>query len=1210
MLLLLVATRAFAWPAADADWTPVSQGGADLVDVYNDHDRDNVGNPDAIDCVGDASIAAPVMYWDTDGVDLFLRMRVDDSPWLVEGTFLLPVDWSFLLETDGDLANFEYVVALTGAAPTVYLYRNTDGGAGVDETAEDLESIDTTSWRISEASTSIHTVGDWFIDLRIDLADLPASFASGGTFRVAGVTGASSTPAGADADLCGTDDSTTLGALADGWGDDQGIDRDGDGALDLDEEDAGTALDDADSDDDGVSDGDELDLGSDPLACDSDGDGLADGLEMGVSEPLADTDLTAGCFEADGDAGATTTDPTLADTDAGGLADSAEDRDGDGVQDAYETDPRDPTDDVDADGDGIPDALEDDCGGSDTTDRDGDGRPDAEEGFADTDGDGIPDYCEGDDDDDGLPTLDESDGDADGDGLDNWEDPDSDDNGVEDGDEPVGDSDCDEVDDVIDLDDTDGPCADPDGDGVANGDEAACGSNPTLADTDGDGIADGDESCDDDVDCDELPDRLDAETDPEGCDEPGETGVLDTAPVCADGLCGGHYTGGSCSTGGGLATGLGALAALALVARRRGRSAARGATALAAGALVVAAAPTAAHADPTVDAQRYQPDFASGTFFSLHDSRAHAPGFGAGLSVNYASAPLRYRFDDGREPIDLVSDATTFDLGVSWAFKRLGLSVAMPLHLVSGDLMDGSFVPGDLRISALGEIIPRADGLVGLGVYGDVALPTGDGSVYMGSSSPEVAAGLGLTVGKRVLVAANAGVHIASPAALDELSWGSRFEWGVGGTVPVGRAFAIIGEVEGESVISTEDTTGANPIEWRLGGRARIGPNLVASLGGGTGLTTGVGAPAFRVFGGLGWLPAAKPEARVDHGPDRDGDGLADAQDLCPDQPEDRNGKADEDGCPDAGMVPTHLVVTDPEGRKLAGASVELTAGPEIGRWSLPDGDFTRSLTPGEYTVRVRAPRFAATEARLVVPDAARHEQAFQLQPVVAGGTVILTVQNEVGQPVSALVTLLGEGRKFTTGGDGIGTEPVPVGEVELSIWAEGYRPERVKVQVGKDEKKSVTVTLGVSRVVVLADRVDIRDKVFFDLDSATIKAESYRILDDVAGTLENHPELRLVEVQGHTDDQGADDYNLQLSQKRAEAVRKYLIGQGIEPDRLVARGYGEGQPLQPGTSEDAREVNRRVVFRILAGPPADGPGPRDGGPRDGGPRKGPKGRQ
>ncbi len=1200
MLLLLVNSPAFAWPATDADWTAVQIGGVDVVDVVDDHDRDGLGNADAIDCVGDSALSAAAVYWSTDGAELFLRMRVDDDPWLTEGSFLLPLDWSFLIELGGDDTNFEYVLALSGASPTVYLYQNTDGDPGVDAAALDLVDVNTTHYRVSEADTSMHTLGDWFIDVSVDLIELPGSFSSGTTFRMAAVTGASGTPIGADADLCGTDDSTTLGGLADAWSDSLGIDRDRDGVLDLDEEALGTDPNDVDSDDDGLGDGDEVNtFGTDPLACDSDGDTLSDGLELGIDVAVPETDLSVGCFVSDTDPD-TTTNPNSNDTDAGTLLDQLEDRNGNGEYGPWETDPNDITDDVDADEDGIADSLEGTCGGEDWTDHDEDGRPDEEEGLADTDGDGTPDFCDDDDDNDGVPTVDdraeEAGDDADGDGLPTWEDPDSDGNGVLDGDEPQGDADCDEITDAYDLDDDDGDCADRDGDGVTNGDELACGSNPDDPDTDADGLGDAAESCEDDEDCDELPDRLDGATDPDGCADPIDTAPTDSGTTCADGLCGGHYTGGSCSTGGGTASAIGALGAVLLGVRRRRRATVVGVTALAA----LAALPSpAAAADPTVNAQRYQPAFESATFFSLHDSTAHAPGFGLGLGVNYASRPLQYTYDDGRAPVVLLASAATVDLGASWASRRVAFTLDLPLHSVDGDRMDSTFALGDLRVGVLGEIVRREAGLVGLGVYGDVGLPTGSGEAYVGSGSPELGAGLSVTAGKSVVGAANLGMHIASPATLGELSWGSRVEWGAGVSVPLGATFTAVAEFEGESALSTKDIVGASPMEWRVGGRAKLGPNLVASLGAGTGLGTGIGAPEFRLLGGLGWQPRAEA-VRVSHGPDRDGDGIADGQDLCPDQPEDHNGKDDADGCPDAGMVPTHLVVTDGEGRRLAGASVELTSGPEIGRWTLADGELTRSLPPGEYAARVRAPRFVATDARLIVPDAPRHEQAFQLAPAAVGGTLILTVLNEAGQPIAALVTLLGEGRKFTTGGDGIGTEPVQSGEVELSIWAEGYRPERLRVQIARDEKKSVSVTLGVSRVVVLKDRVDIRDKVFFDLDSATITAESYRILDDVAGTLENHTELRLVEVQGHTDDQGAEDYNLELSQRRAEAVRKYLIGQGIDPDRLVARGYGEAQPLQPGTAADAREVNRRVVFRILAGPATEDARPPKG-PRKGG---------
>ena len=208
------------------------------------------------------------------------------------------------------------------------------------------------------------------------------------------------------------------------------------------------------------------------------------------------------------------------------------------------------------------------------------------------------------------------------------------------------------------------------------------------------------------------------------------------------------------------------------------------------------------------------------------------------------------------------------------------------------------------------------------------------------------------------------------------------------------------------------------------------------------------------------------------------------------------------------------------------------------------------------------------------------------------------------GQPLAALVTVLEpSGRRFSTGEDGVGTERMPEGARELRVWAEGYAPERVRVTEEGGKTARLDVTLQPSRVDVYADRVEIRDKVFFELDSATIKAESFRILDDVVATLQGHPQIELLEIQGHTDDQGAEDYNLTLSQRRADAVMRYLVEAGVEPQRLVAKGYGETRPLQPNATAEARETNRRVAFRILRGAPKPD-APRGGGER-GGPRRG-----
>ncbi|WP_437780640.1 hypothetical protein [Sorangium sp. So ce1097] len=136
-------------------------------------------------------------------------------------------------------------------------------------------------------------------------------------------------------------------------GDDRG-DRDGDGLSNSEETELGTDPDDADSDDDGVLDGEEREPGADTdkdgkinaLDPDSDGDGLFDGTEMGKDCSHPDTEAAAETCVPDGDGGETTTDPTVADTDGGGVIDGEEDADHDGVVDAGERDPNDPTDDV------------------------------------------------------------------------------------------------------------------------------------------------------------------------------------------------------------------------------------------------------------------------------------------------------------------------------------------------------------------------------------------------------------------------------------------------------------------------------------------------------------------------------------------------------------------------------------------------------------------------------------------------------------------------------------------------------------------------------------------------------------------------------------------------------------------------------------------------------------------------------------------------
>ena len=125
--------------------------------------------------------------------------------------------------------------------------------------------------------------------------------------------------------------------------------------------------------------------------------------------------------------------------------------------------------------------------------------------------------------------------------------------------------------------------------------------------------------------------------------------------------------------------------------------------------------------------------------------------------------------------------------------------------------------------------------------------------------------------------------------------------------------------------------------------------------------------------------------------------------------------------------------------------------------------------------------------------------------------------------------------------------------------------------------------------ITVLPSEIKILDRIYFQTNKARIADRSKPLLRDVATVLKNYPRIRLVEIQGHTDDRSDDAYNLRLSDARAKAVYNFLTREcGVASDRLRPMGYGETAPAVPiagKTGEElaaAREKNRRVQFIIL----------------------------
>ncbi len=118
---------------------------------------------------------------------------------------------------------------------------------------------------------------------------------------------------------------------------------------------------------------------------------------------------------------------------------------------------------------------------------------------------------------------------------------------------------------------------------------------------------------------------------------------------------------------------------------------------------------------------------------------------------------------------------------------------------------------------------------------------------------------------------------------------------------------------------------------------------------------------------------------------------------------------------------------------------------------------------------------------------------------------------------------------------------------------------------------------------VILKETVSIELNIEFDVDKADIKPQYHKQLREVADFMKAYPATTAL-IEGHTDNTGFNQYNLQLSQKRAESVRQYLIDNfDIAPQRLSAKGFGESRPVASNTTREGREKNRRVVAVISA---------------------------
>jgi len=155
--------------------------------------------------------------------------------------------------------------------------------------------------------------------------------------------------------------------------------------------------------------------------------------------------------------------------------------------------------------------------------------------------------------------------------------------------------------------------------------------------------------------------------------------------------------------------------------------------------------------------------------------------------------------------------------------------------------------------------------------------------------------------------------------------------------------------------------------------------------------------------------------------------------------------------------------------------------------------------------------------------------------------------------------------------------------DYRLSAELEGYifQNQSVKVEGATDQEKTLTKTISMRKLSVGVS--SILRNLYFDFDKASLKTESYNELNKLETMMRQNQNL-MVEIGGHTDSYGTKDYNLYLSQKRANAVKDFLTRKGIDARRIKAVGYGKSKPLASNDDEEeGRELNRRVEFKVLS---------------------------
>ncbi len=494
----------------------------------------------------------------------------------------------------------------------------------------------------------------------------------------------------------------------------------------------------------------------------------------------------------------------------------------------------------------------------------------------------------------------------------------------------------------------------------------------------------------------------------------------------------------------------------------------------------------------------------------------------------------------GDEP-DRLSFAGFGDLGIHikgrfWTMhnRKVGIGGVLRMQFPTADDREFAGEPGvGIWPTVVFDFRPHPK--VFMSVEGGYRYNSGDGAdfVYNGQSVP---------TDPTAALDAEPVPGEGTPFRYDDL-----ITFGFGASFRVASKLDLIAEFYGSQIAQEVGTNGTTSMEALGGLKIFVQDHSYLVLAAGAGIPK-VGFQAADIRGTLGFV--FEPSVG-----DRDGDGIRDDIDGCPDDPEDKDGFEDEDGCPDPDNDQDGIpdvddacpdIPEDFDGEDDEDGCPEGRLGDRDGDGIMDDVDACPDV-PEDFDgfededgcPENDNDKDGILDRQDLCPNDPEDKDGFE---------------DKDGCP-----DVDNDGDRILDTDDSCPNDP----ETYNGFEDQDGCPDRGKVIVED------------TQIVIL-------DKIYFATDSAEILSKSFPIIEAVAATLIGNPQITLVEIQGHADERGGDAYNIRLTKARAASVVDALVTRGVSADRLRSGGYGERCPVDPGHGPAAWDKNRRVEFKII----------------------------